>query len=192
MSAAREEAASFSLAALEGVGGKKQILLRKLKIRTLRELLMHRPRRYEDRSMCLAIAQAQSGVPAVFRGVIQKIKIKRFRHRRGSLVELVLSDPSGKLTCRWWNQPYLARNYDEGMELLVFGTPHEKDPSALDHPELEPIEDRAEDGPHVGRIVPIYPLTQGLTQRWLRTLIWNTLHTRAADIGPSQTEIPNR
>lgn len=168
-----------SLASLPGLGGKRLALLNKLKIQSVEDLLLHRPRRFEDRRHCAVIGDAQDKVPAVFQVTVQSVKLKRIRHRRLSLLEVQVSDDSGDLTCRWWNQTYLAKSFREGMELLVFGKPATGKQWTIDQPEIEIIEDTGGQEIHLNRIVPIYPLTQGVTQRWLRELIWITLTTHA-------------
>ncbi|MBT5708246.1 MAG: DEAD/DEAH box helicase family protein, partial [Verrucomicrobia bacterium] len=177
---------------LSGVGAKKGELLAKLKITTHSDLLLHRPRRYEDRRHCCAIEEAEDGVPAVFRGTIQSINVRRFRHRRGSVVELVLSDETGELTCRWWNQSYVSRAHSEGTEILVYGKPANAKKTTIDQPEIELVENDEKDDIHLNRIVPIYPLTQGVHQRWLRTLVWDSLKSFSDQIEAPQQEIGSR
>ncbi|MDA7657357.1 ATP-dependent DNA helicase RecG [Verrucomicrobia bacterium] len=177
---------------LSGVGAKKGELLAKLKITTHSDLLLHRPRRYEDRRHCCAIEEAEDGVPAVFRGTIQSINLRRFRHRRGSVVELVLSDETGELTCRWWNQSYVSRAHSEGTEILVYGKPANAKKTTIDQPEIELVENDEKDDIHLNRIVPIYPLTQGVHQRWLRTLVWDSLKSFSDQIEAPQQEIGSR
>ena len=177
---------------LKQVGAKKGELLAKLKITTLSDLLLHRPRRYEDRRHCCAIEEAEEGVPAVFRGIIQSINLRRFRQRRGSVVELVLSDDTGELTCRWWNQSYVSRSHSEGTEILVYGKPSIAKKTTIDQPEIELVENDEQDDIHLNRIVPIYPLTQGITQRWLRTLLWDSLKSFSNQIEPPQQTIASQ
>ena len=177
---------------LPGVGAKKGELLAKLKIKTLSDLFLHRPKRYEDRRRCCAINEAEDGIPAVFCGTIISIKIKRFRHRRGSVVELKLADPTGELTCRWWNQSYVSRALSEGAEILVYGKPSTSNMITIDQPEIETVENKEKDEIHLNRIVPIYRLTQGVTQRWLRTLVWDSLHSFADQVKAPQETIPSR
>jgi ATP-dependent DNA helicase RecG len=93
---------------------------------------------------------------------------------------MVLYDGTGRLHCHWWNMPYLEDHYSVGDELLVFGRVKQLRPTTIDHPETETLEEADEPSVHLNRIVPVYPLTEGITQRWLRSLIWRTLEDQAS------------
>ena len=69
-----------------------------------------------------------------------------------------------------------------GNEVLVFGKPVQVKPRTIDHPETEVLEGGEESFIHLNRITPIYPLTEGLPQRWLRALIWRTLQAFESQI----------
>jgi ATP-dependent DNA helicase RecG len=93
-------------------------------------------------------------------------------------VEAILEDVfrtalSGRVVCRWFNQHYLQRMLAAGQELIVFGRPKQyKNRIYLDHPEFEIVEEEGEENIHMGRIVPIYPLTEGVRQRALRAVMF--------------------
>jgi ATP-dependent DNA helicase RecG len=65
--------------------------------------------------------------------------------------------------------------FRNGDDVMVYGKPNSLKPRTMDHPETEVIEPGEEASIHLNRIVPIYPLTEGLPQRWVRSLIWRTL-----------------
>jgi ATP-dependent DNA helicase RecG len=157
------------------VGRERAALLGRLGIRTAGDLLWHRPHRYEDRRRVLAIAELRLGEPALAHGRIVAQGVKRWRRGERSLFEVVIEDGTGRLYCRWWNQAYLEGQFQTGDELFVFGRLRSLKPRALDHPETEVIDGGTEQSIHLHRIVPVYPLTEGLTQRWLRALLWRTL-----------------
>ena len=69
-----------------------------------------------------------------------------------------------------------------GDEVFVYGKLNEMKPRTLGHPETEVIEAGEESFIHINRIAPIYPLTEGLPQRWLRGLVWRTLEKFDAQI----------
>jgi len=162
-------------ASLRGVGPERSAQLARLGIMTIGDLLMHRPRRYEDRRRFRTIAQLVLGEPASIRGTVVAQGLKRFRHGRQSVFECVLEDGTGRLHCRWWNLPFMQNCFQVGDDLLAFGKLVAAKPRTMDHPETEVIETGAENWLHLGRIVPVYPLTEGLPQRWLRGLIWRAL-----------------
>ncbi|MCL5095951.1 MAG: DEAD/DEAH box helicase, partial [Candidatus Omnitrophica bacterium] len=65
-----------------------------------------------------------------------------------------------------------------GDQVVVFGKPVSLKPRTMDHPETEKVENLEEESIHLNRIVPVYPLTEGLPQRWLRALVWRVLALR--------------
>ena len=158
---------------LWGVGSERSLQLERLGIRTLADFLLHRPRRYEDRREFRAIRDvAEKGIVTV-RGRVVAQGVKLFRKRTRSVFELILEDGTGRLHCRWWNMPYMEDRFSVGMELLVVGRVVELRPRTIDHPETEVVEDGEEPSVHMGRIVPVYPLTEGLSQRWMRGRMWS-------------------
>jgi len=165
-----------SVKTLWGVGSERSRQLDRLGIATVEDLLLHRPRRYEDRRTFLPIARLRLGEPVTVRGKIIAAGVKRWRKSERALFECVLDDGSAHLYCRWWQaQPWMEEYFVPGREFLVFGKPESLRPRTMDHPETEWVEPGEESFIHFNRIVPIYPLTEGLLQRWLRGLIWRTL-----------------
>lgn len=161
---------------LWGVGPERVKQLERLGIVTIEDLLLHRPRRYEDRRKFLPIARLQIGEPATVRGKIIAAGVKRWRKGERAMFECVLDDGTAHLYCRWWQaQPWMEEHFVTGREFLAFGKPESLRPRTIDHPETEWVEPGEESFIHFNRIVPIHPLTEGLPQRWLRALIWRTL-----------------
>jgi ATP-dependent DNA helicase RecG len=160
---------------LPGVGPERAAQLARLGIATVGDLLAHRPRRYEDRRQVRPIGALVVGEFAVVRGRIVAQGVKRWQRGAKSLFEFVLEDGTGRLHCRWWNLPFLEAVFAVGNDVVVYGKPVSLRPRTMDHPETEVIEAGEEVSLHSQRIVPVYPLTEGLTQRWLRSLVWRTL-----------------
>ena len=163
------------LSELRGVGPERSAQLARLGLNTVRDLLWHRPRRHEDRRQIQSIAGLRLNEPATVRGQIVALGIKRFSRGAKSVFEFILDDGTARLHCRWWNLPYMQNYFKQGEEVLVFGKPVGLKPRTMDHPETEVIEEGLEASIHLNRIVPVYPLTEGLPQRWLRSLIWRAL-----------------
>lgn len=167
---------------LPGIGPERTQLLERLGITTLRDLLFHAPRHHEDRRHLLQIAEIVNTGPVTTRGTVVDLGTKTYRQRTRSVFELILDDGTARLHCRWWNMPYLERNFEKGQELLISGRVKDLRPRTIDHPETERL-DSAEDGTtQTGRLVPVYSLTEGIGQRWLRTLIWRVLFQTELDI----------
>jgi ATP-dependent DNA helicase RecG len=169
------------------VGGERAAQLARLGILTIEDLLLHAPRRYEDRRHFRKIAELTKDEPFTARGTIVAQGLKRFRGGNKSVFEFILDDGSARLHCRWWNLPFMEKYFEVGDEVFVFGKLVETKPRTMDHPETEVIEGGEESFIHINRIAPVYPLTEGLPQRWLRGLIWRTLERFESQIvGPFQ------
>ncbi|HVU26149.1 MAG TPA: ATP-dependent DNA helicase RecG [Verrucomicrobiae bacterium] len=160
---------------LWGVGAERAAQLTRLGIFTIEDLLLHRPKRYEDRRHFKKISELTKDEPATARGKIVALGLKRFRGGRKSVFEIILDDGSVRLHCRWWNLPFMEKYFAMGDDVFVFGKLVETKPKTIDHPETEVIEGGEESFIHINRIAPVYSLTEGLPQRWLRGLIWRTL-----------------
>jgi ATP-dependent DNA helicase RecG len=160
---------------LFGVGKERAAQLARLEIFTVEDLLLHRPNRYEDRRHFSPIVNLQARQAMAARGKVVALGVKWFNRHTKSIFELVLDDGTARLHCRWWNLPFMEKNFAIGDEVFVFGKVVQVKPRTMDHPETEIIEGGEESSIHLNRVVPIYPLTEGLPQRWLRSLIWRTL-----------------
>jgi ATP-dependent DNA helicase RecG len=163
------------VSSLWGVGAERAVQLARLDIRTVEDLLLHRPRRYEDRRHFRRIAELTKDEPATARGTIVASGLRRFRGGGKSVFEIILDDGTARLHCRWWNLPFMEKYFAMGDEVFVYGKLSETKPRVMTHPETEVIEGGEESFIHINRIAPVYPLTEGLPQRWLRGLIWRTL-----------------
>ncbi len=179
------------LSDVSGIGPTRAAQLAKLKLHQVGDVLLNRPKRYEDRREFRHMADAVPEEPAVFQGRVASVQLKRLRQRRQSILEVVMEDDSGQLRCRWWNQPYLASQFQEGTAYLIFGKPKGPGPLTLDQPDLEPADNEEENPIHLHRIVPVYRLTQGLPQRWLRALTWRLITTHG-NTPPTPGESPIR
>jgi ATP-dependent DNA helicase RecG len=168
---------STPLLQLHGVGPERSAQLARLGLNTVADLLLHRPRRYEDRRRVDSIADLQLHSPATVHGRIVALGLKRFAQGRKSVFEIILDDGTARLHCRWWNLPYMQNYFQQDDEVLVSGKLLALKPRTIDHPETEVIEHGAESSIHLNRIAPVYPLTEGLPQRWLRSLVWHTLES---------------
>lgn len=164
-----------ALSHVPGVGMARRDQLTKLKLLTVSDLLVYRPRRFEDRRHPQFIRDAVEGRETLVRGRITAHGINRFRRNQKSVYECVVEDGTGRLHCRYWNMPYLESQLAVGQQLFIFGKISRLRPTTMDHPEFEMVHDSEDAQIHLNRIVPVYRLTEGLTQRWLRGLVWRLL-----------------
>lgn len=173
---------------LRGVGSERAAQLERLGIRTVGDLLLHKPRRYEDRRNVRPIGSLAEGEVATVHGRIVALGTKKFARGRKSVFEIVLEDGTGRLHCRWWNQPFMKNYFKQGEEVLAHGKVRLLRPPSMDSPDTEIVDGGEETFIHLNRIVPIYPLTEGLTQRWLRGLAWKVLQLMQSQLAAVETE----
>ncbi len=157
---------------IRGVGSKQSSLMRKLGLNTIEDLLYFFPRRYDDYTALKTIGQLKLGDEITIIGKV--ITIATYKSRRNmTVVEAVLSDTTGNIRLMWFNQDYHLRYLRKGMFISVSGkVDYYGGRSVITHPDYEPIDQQQL---HTNRIVPVYPLTAMITQRWLRRTMFNTI-----------------
>jgi ATP-dependent DNA helicase RecG len=163
-----------AVAALPGIGPKRADQLGALGIATIGDLLAHSPRAYEDRSNVAAIADAVEGETITICASIVSARAVRLRGRMG-LCEAVLRDDSGTIKATWFGRGFLARTLTKGARGFFSGQVGKYKGLALKNPEYELITDDGDDCVHTASIVPLYRLTEGVTQRFLRNAIHRAL-----------------
>ena len=162
-----------SIRYLKGVGPQRAIAFEKIGIRSIQDLLYCFPRRYEDRSQFFKIANLIPGQTATLRGEILSVQFKPIR--RMPVVEITVGDDSGFIHALWFNQVYLKKTFLAGQKIILFGKiENYQGRIQISSPDFEIIDDH-EDFVHMGRITPIYSLTEGLFQKSLRHLLKDTV-----------------
>jgi ATP-dependent DNA helicase RecG len=162
---------------VKGVGPARAEQLARLEIRSVNDVLWYAPRRYEDRSRLHAISQVMPGQVVTIRGHILAKGLRRLPGGR-TIVRAAVGDATGRLECVWFHQPYLERLLRVGDEWIVHGKVEAAGRRLqIIHPEIERLEDHepSDLGLNMGRIVPIYPVTEGVSQRWLRRIVKTVL-----------------
>jgi ATP-dependent DNA helicase RecG len=174
-----------------GVGEERAKLLARLEIFTVEDLLLHPPRRYEDRRKFLPIRDLKVKEAATVRGKIIAAGIKRFKKGTRSMFECVFEDGAARLHCRWWQaQAWMPDWYAVGREFLIYGKlDDDKKPRTFTHPETEYCEPGDDEFIHVNRIVPVHPLTEGLTARVMRSIIWRALEKFENEIAEPELKL---
>ena len=164
---------SFPIEKIYRIGPQYQKRLKRLGIETVGQLIFHFPHRYEDFSETIPISKAEPGKTNCFQGEIKEIKnIKTFR-KRIYITEAKIQDETGELRVVWFNQPYLINSLHKNDFVFLAGkTVSKNGKKYLSSPAYEKIIDKNNfDSTHVGRIIPIYPETEGVSSRWLRFVI---------------------
>lgn len=161
----------ISIRYVKGVGPARKKLFANLGIESLEDLLYFFPRRYEDRRHMTPIAQVKAGEGQTVCGKVISFASRRSWYAKKHVSEAVLDDGGGRLTCVWFNQPYLDKYFRAGRHVVCHGKVDSyKGRLQMVAPEYELVETE-QDTLSLNRIVPIYPLTKGMTQRYLRKTI---------------------
>ena len=155
---------------LKGVGPKRAEALARLGIRTVGDLLYHAPHRYLDATSVTPLARAHVGQEVTCVGHVVTTGI--LPTRRGLRVfRAVLKDESGLLECAWPGQPFLERQINQGQLLLVTGPVRYYHGRQLVPREFVVLADAGEAAPDRGLVLPVYPATEGLSHRQIRSLV---------------------
>ena len=174
---------------LPNVGSIYQKRLKKLGIKTVQDLLYHFPHRYEDFSNISPISKIKYGQDCCIQGKILEIQNTRTWRKRMILTQALVQDRTGAIKVIWFNQPYLIKTLKPGDIISLAGKTNIGESGLyLSNPAHEKIQASGSKFPravcwssqqgrqvsgltHTGRIVPVYPETEGLSSRWLRWIL---------------------
>ncbi len=158
------------VASLPGIGPKRAEILAVLGIGTLGDLVSHFPRDYEDRRHLDTVASAQLDAQVTVRG---RVVSARNIHLRGrmNMALIRFEDATGVMSATFFGRGFLVATLKPGVEALFSGVVAEYKGPALKNPDYEVLSGDEEDLLNLGRIVPVYRLTEGITQRMLRKWI---------------------
>lgn len=153
---------------LQSVGPAYEKRLRRLGITTVQDLIYHYPHRYDDYSKLKTISQLMYGEEVTLLLTVCEAKT---REVRGGLkiTNVLLADLTGTIQVTYFNQPWLQQQFKSGRRIVISGrVDQDLGRLTIKQPDWEPLSNELI---HTARIVPVYPLTEGLTNRWLRRLI---------------------
>lgn len=163
---------------------------------TAASLLLHLPKRYEDRRRFDRFPDQPTPDAVCLRGRVVDVSRRPFT-RGGGVFEAVVMDGdgsgglfgSGRVSCRWFNMPFIHKLLAAGQDLVLHGRVKEvAGRLIIDHPEFEVLPEEAAEGQsiHLERIVPIYRNIPGIAQRRLREII----HLLLLRVDPASLEDP--
>ncbi len=156
---------------LHGVSDAYAKRLRRLGVSTIRDLLYLFPHRYDDFSSLKTIDKLDYGEEVTIIGTVWET-LERTSRRGQTLVTSTISDGTGVVQATWFNQPYLVRTLKPGKQIVISGKVDEYlGRLTFSSPTWEPLDKELI---HTGRLVPVYPLTRGISARWLRRLMKRT------------------
>jgi ATP-dependent DNA helicase RecG len=155
----------------KGVGPQRERLLQKLGIHTIEDLLTYFPKRIEDRRETKKIIQLRHGDRVTVKGRVRAIDIIKPRENL-EIIKAAIQDNTGILYAVWFNQPWLKNQLIQGEMISLYGTVENTyGQLQMSNPVWEP----ATKNFLTGRLVPIYPATEGLKPSLLYRLIQNNL-----------------
>lgn len=167
-------------------------------VETVKAVLDRLPKRYEDRRRFDSFpVQAGSGALCL-RGTVIDSRVRRFGGRKQFYEVVVVEGGDGilttsKITCRWFNMPWMKNTLAAGHEVILYGKPKEYQGGiVIDHPDFEIVDDGSDESIHLERIVPIYKGISGVPQRRQRAYVYALLNAidrdsliPAYDVDPS-------
>ena len=164
----------------KGIGEKKALLFNKLGVFNVRDLVSYFPRKYEDRSSFKPIALTCDGETVCINALAAE-DARLVRIRRGlELVKFRVVDESGSVDITFFNQPYIKNNIHRGDCLNIYGKIiGVGGKRTMTNPV---IEREGTVGGVTGRIVPVYRLTTGLSQKLIMSAVRQALDASAAEL----------
>ena len=166
------ETLTSPLTALRGIGPQKAKVFEKLEIRTLGDLLRFYPRAYDDRRETKKISELIPGESACVAAMIASPPTLAHIRKGMDLIKVRAVDETGVLDLTFFNQSWLKNSLQVGQTYLFYGR---AEGSLLRKSMASPIVEREGLGERTGRIVPIYPLTAGLSQLFLSRTVRQAL-----------------
>ncbi len=162
---------------LNGIDAKTSKRLERLDVATVRDLLYLFPRRHEDYSSVVRIAEVIPGESCTIVGTVwESREVAQGPGGRRRDTEAVISDDSGNVRVIWFGQRYVARSLKPGARVAISGKADVfRGQLVFENPEYEPYTE-GEPGIYTGRLAPVYPLTEGITARNMRRMTWQALH----------------
>lgn len=162
------------LTVLPGIGKKQAQTLTSLGLQSLGDLLYYFPRRYDDYSRLTPINRLNYGEECTIIASVQSSSTRPVSGGRYQLTEVIVSDGTGYLRLTWFNQPWVANQLRAGDQIVFSGkVDMYLGRLVMTNPEWEPLD---QEQLHTNRIVPVYPLTARVSQRWLRKIMYQTVN----------------
>jgi ATP-dependent DNA helicase RecG len=171
------ESADKSIQYIKGIGPRRAEFLAKIGINMLSDAVEYFPRAYKNRSAITPIRDLVPDNEVTVNGKIVSVRLKKIFYTR-SVVTVIVEQDGAQIVFLWFNQPYMHDKFKRGMIVLASGkvTLGRDDRYVITNPDVEIIDDESgSDSLNTGRIVPIYPLTEPLTQGFMRLLVRKSL-----------------
>ncbi len=163
--------------------------LANLGIRSVADLIYHFPHRHDDFTKLRTVSQIVPGEVQTLIATVWEVREIVGRNRRTRSAQAVLGDHTGNIRVTWFNQGYLVRRMTPGTRLVISGTAKVyRGQIVFQSPEYDFLTGEEETAVHAGRLVPVYPLTDGLFQRTMRNCVHEALQRALEQV---QEFVPN-
>jgi len=156
---------------VQGVGPARQRMLENINVHSVRDLLYTFPRRYEDRRSLTSLSELEPGKVSSVIARVMEVSERNARNRKMLITTAVITDGAALINAVWFNRRGLEKLLFSGTRVALYGKIDRKyNRLQMVNPEIEVI-DEDDSVQDIGRIIPVYPCTSGLNQKWLRNLI---------------------
>ena len=173
-----------SIESVKGIGPQRAKLFLRVGIRTISDALYYLPCRYEDRTKLKKVSEIRPGGIGTVQGKIVFANDIRTRMRKFRIFEIAIHDGTGFLKAKWFNQPFLQKNFPLGKDVILSGIVKNSGQAALemDSPEYELVSDDTDSFIHTKRIVPVYRITEGISQKQFRKIMFGMVTEYASGL----------
>src|SRR3989337_1282321 len=159
---------------LKGVGPKRSEIFGRIGIHTIHDMLHYFPRDYKDRTRIQKISEAKIGAEITIQARILAVNNRMARNRK-YILEAFVTDETGTIAATGFSQPFLMNKFHVGDNLFLHGKVGAYKYLQLLSPEYEVIQDDQTDEME-GSIIPVYPLTERISQTQFRKIMKEAVH----------------
>lgn len=166
---------------IKGIGPKRAAFLNRIGVETVNDLLFLVPHRYIDYSQVMRIRDLRINDEATILGQVALVNVQRTRARQ-SMIKVIFTDTTGKIVLRWFNRPDLKTKFENGTRMLVSGKVSFYHGVQMINPLFEMIDDANGNDLSRGKVIPVYPLTEGLSLWDIKRAVTIALHECCNDV----------
>jgi len=165
---------------LKGVGPQRADLIRKLDLETARDVIFFFPRDYQDLTDLASVSELVDDSLVRLHGTVVELD-QRHTSSGGTMLGALIRCQGGNIRAVWFNQPFMAKRLPVGQELLLSGKVRLRGGAwEMVHPDLQYLE--GEEGDPRGKLLPVYPLTEGVRQGHMRRIVASVVESLAAHL----------
>lgn len=170
---------------LKGVGEKRAEEFAKKGIHTVEDLLYFFPRSHEDRSKIKNIGECVEGETVCIKAKVYNSPIDRYVRKNMLISSMQVFDDSGMINLVWYNNKYIKNNFREGEDYIFFGKVSRSKQGRLQM--TAPVFEKLGSEHFMGKIIPLYPLTRGLSQK----VVQSTMELALKEAGKLEEYLPS-